>query len=70
MVISQLASSQHITWTKPWPEPKAWASFSFWQPKAWVADPSDRGDSPFADLDATKRSNDQDEQPSDQDLNQ
>ena len=25
MVISQLAGSQHITWTKLWPEPKAWA---------------------------------------------
>ena len=36
--ISQLAGSRHITWTKPWPEPKAWASFGFWGPKAqaWI----------------------------------
>ena len=34
----QLAGSQHITCMKPWPEPKAWASFSLWQPKAqaWI----------------------------------
>ena len=36
MVISQLAGSRHITWTKPWPEPKAWAGFGFWGPKAWA----------------------------------
>ena len=36
MVISQLASSWHIMWTKLWPEPKAWASFGFWWPKAWA----------------------------------
>ena len=38
MVISQLAGSRHITWTKPWPEPKAWAGFGFWRPKAqaWI----------------------------------
>ena len=38
MVISQLAGSQHITWTKLWPEPKAWAGFGLWWPKAqaWI----------------------------------
>ena len=36
MVISQLAGSRHITWTKPCPEPKAWAGFGFWWPKAWA----------------------------------
>ena len=38
MVISQLAGSRHITWTKPCPEPKAWAGFGFWWPKAraWI----------------------------------
>ena len=34
----QLASSRHITCMKLWPEPKAWAGFGFWQPKAlaWI----------------------------------
>ena len=35
----QLASLWHITWTKLWPEPKAWAGLGFWQPKAqaWIS---------------------------------
>ena len=35
----QLAGSRHITWTKPWPEPKAWAGLGFWRPeaRAWIS---------------------------------
>ena len=32
----QLAGSWHITWTKLWPEPKAWAGLDFWRPEAWT----------------------------------